>query len=250
MFRKITVLGLFATGALALAVPDAQAVYINGKWVAKGVEESGKVWYDTVFAGTNPPNVNSQVFGVTCNPGAAPLCTLTPDGTVFGTLSCTQKVCITNPDKPQCRVPGGAQGTPYQLLQDYFSLTVATTQCLVKGSKGTCKVLAYDNILNADLGDTKACPSGFVADFVPDPFIGRTSTCDVSRGSLVADANGVLTCSGDGQPATSLCQLVSGNPGTIGEPYLNQTEIPNDGTIITAGEYAQLACTPNVLRAQ
>lgn len=246
MFRKITVLGLFATSALALAVPDAHAVYINGKWYAKGVQETGKVWYDTVFAGTNPPAVGTEVIGITAAAGV-PMWELS--STVDGSLVCTQKVCIRSPDKPECRVPGGAQGTPYQVQSGSFSVTLEATDCLVKGQKGTCKVLGYDHILFADVSDTRACPGGFVPDFSPDPFIGRTSTCDVSSGILTYVDQGSLypkpVCDKQGQisEATVLCQFVSGHPGTIGEPYAIQVEIPNDGTIISTDAYAELGCT-------
>jgi hypothetical protein len=250
MFRKITVLGLFATSALALAVPDAHAVWINGKWYAKGVEEDGKVWYDTVFAGITPPELHTRVFGINCP--NYPNCQGLTGDLVFGALTCVKKFCLTDPDRNDCIVPGNAQGTPYQVSEDDFFLQVQETTCAVKGQKGTCKVLNFNHILNADLTDTHACPGGFVPDFIPDPFVGRTSTCDVSQGTLNHDANNKPYCQKPGeQPtaATVLCQFVANRGATVGDPYAIQVEIPeNGGTILTATEYFELGCTPNVFR--
>src|SRR5262249_38939498 len=153
------------------------------------------------IAGDNPPEIHSEVFGITCNPKVEPQCVLSEG--VHGFLTCVQKVCLTDPTKTECTVPGNSQGVPFQVQEGDFTLTSDTTTCAVKGQKGTCKVLKYDHILEAvTSGSGHACPGGFVPDFVPDPFIGRTSTCDVSHGKLI-DTTEPPTCS-DGTPATSL----------------------------------------------
>ena len=57
------------------------SVCLGSSYYQKGEEEVGKVWYQTVFAGTTPPAVASKVFGIQST-GTSPAYTLsdTVDG--------------------------------------------------------------------------------------------------------------------------------------------------------------------------
>jgi hypothetical protein len=224
---------------------------ISSTFLKKGVENFGKVWYETVFGSGDFPRLGTDVVGLQRSSSTPPEFDLSP--LVNGFLACVHKTCLTDSTSPRCTVPGGAQGTPYQVEEDQISITAQSTACAVKGQKGTCKVQAYDFIQNADL-ESKLCPGGFVPDFTPDPFIGRIFACDPSQGDLVPgseqDSSGDYSapqCTG-GTAAITLCMLVAGAPGTIGQPYATQVEVPNDGTIITTEDYGQLGCTPETLK--
>lgn len=79
MVRNITVLGMLVTSVVVLAASDASAVWINGKWVAKGVKCTGEATVKNVdnnpvtiacSADITPPLNGGPNVKVVCqNPG-------------------------------------------------------------------------------------------------------------------------------------------------------------------------------------